>query len=228
MTADVNAVPLVKIQSLTLVCLWKSELTHPKHNSSSGYPRGQTNDYFSAKRQWQSCPGLSKSSPAAQRASHSYYILQRDAYVALQGDINASASNMQLVHLPNYPATSTSPPPPAKQSISVAELATCIRPSPIDEARHAWHWYSWWSRRSFRPVVEGIMQKVQSEADLSDWAAPGTRRCPCIVPFSRNQQSDRSVYVCVCVHVSICHRLNMSWCWWRSRRPKYQWLFMNM
>lgn len=123
MPADVMPYhPLVKIQSLTLVCLWKSEVAHWKHNPSCDYPRGQTNDYFSGERQWQSCPGSSKSSPAAQRASNSYYIPQRDAYVALQGDINASASNMQLVHLPNYP-----PPRPS----------FLLRPSRV------FQWLSW-------------------------------------------------------------------------------------
>lgn len=52
------------------------------------------------------------------------------------------------------------------------------------------------------------MQKVQSEAELSDQGASGTTRCPWIVPFSGLQHSDTSVCVCVCER--ICANLSSS------------------
>lgn len=101
---------------------------------------------FPGEWQWLSRPRWCRSSPAVWRASNFYNIPQSDVCIALLGRRERLGRRY---------------PPCASPSAGL--LTTRIKLSRIDAAQHAWHWYSWGSRRSFGAVVMG------NYAETAEW-----------------------------------------------------------
>lgn len=101
---------------------------------------------FPGEWQWLSRPRWCRSSPAVWRASNFYNIPQSDVCIALLGRRERLGRR--------YPPCA---------SPSGVLLTTRIKLSRIDAAQHAWHWYSWGSRRSFGAVVMG------NYAETAEW-----------------------------------------------------------
>lgn len=101
---------------------------------------------FPGEWQWLSHPRWCRSSPAVWRASNFYNIPQSDVCIALLGRRERLGRRY---------------PPCASPSAGL--LTTRIKLSRIDAAQHAWHWYSWGSRRSFGAVVMG------NYAETAEW-----------------------------------------------------------